>query len=139
MKEPKIIGIGGIFFKAKSEENLKAWYQNNPGLVLNPYGATFEMRHSKNPEKAKYIHWNIFPNDSEYFKPSDKEFMINYRVQEIEGLVQKLKNSGVTVIDKIVTFPYGKFVHILDPEGNIIELWEPKEDFIDTLQVPTNK
>ena len=139
MKEPKIIGIGGIFFKAKSEENLKAWYQNNLGPVLNPYGATFEMRHSKNPEKAKYIHWNIFPNDTEYFKPSDKEFMINYRVQEIEGLVQKLKNSGVTVIDKIVTFPYGKFVHILDPEGNIIELWEPKEDFIYTLQVPTNK
>ena len=77
MKEPKIISIGGVFFKAKSAENLQKWYQNQLGLVLNPYGATFEMRHSKNPEKAKYIHWNIFPNDTEYFEPSEKDFMIN--------------------------------------------------------------
>jgi lactoylglutathione lyase len=107
--------------------------------VLNPYGATFEMRHSKNPKKAKYIHWNIFPNDTAYFKPSEKQFMINYRVQEIEALVKKLKSIGVTIIDKISAYPYGKFVHILDPERNIIELWEPKEDFFDTLHVPTNK
>jgi lactoylglutathione lyase len=65
--------------------------------------------------------------------------MINYRVQEIEAMVKKLKNIGVTIIDEISTYPYGKFVHILDPEGNVIELWEPKEDFIDTLKVPTNK
>ena len=65
--------------------------------------------------------------------------MINYRVQEIEAMVKKLKNIGVTIINEISTYPYGKFVHILDPEGNIIELWEPKEDFIDTLKVPINK
>ena len=65
--------------------------------------------------------------------------MINYRVQEIEALVKKLKSIGVTIIDEISTYPYGKFVHILDPEGNVIELWEPKERFFDSLQVPTNK
>ena len=65
--------------------------------------------------------------------------MINYRVQEIEALVKKLKSIGVTIIDEISTYPYEKFVHILDPEGNVIELWEPKERFIDSLQVPTNK
>ena len=139
MKEPKIIGIGGVFFKAKAADELQNWYKNQLGLVLNPFGATFEMRHSKNPEKAKYIHWNIFPNDTEYFEPSEKDFMINYRVQEIEALVKKLKSIGVTIIDEISTYPYGKFVHILDPEGNVIELWEPKERFIDSLQVPTNK
>ena len=133
MKDPKIIGIGGVFFKAKSAENLQNWYQNLLGVVLNPCGATFEMRHSKNPKKAKYIHWNIFPNDTAYFKPSEKDFMINYRVQEIEALVKKLKSIGVTIIDKISAYPYGKFVHILDPERNIIELWEPKENFFDTL------
>ena len=85
------------------------------------------------------MHWNIFPNDTEYFEPSEKDFMINYRVQEIEALVKKLKSIGVTIIDEISTYPYGKFVHILDPEGNVIELWEPKERFIDSLQVPTNK
>ena len=65
--------------------------------------------------------------------------MINYRVQEIEAMVKKLKNIGVTIINEISTYPYGKFVHILDPEGNIIELWEPKEDIIDTLKVPIKK
>lgn len=139
MSDPKIIGIGGIFFKSISPEKLKKWYAQHLGLVLNPYGATFEMRHLKNPDKAKYIHWSVFPNDTDYFDPSDKPFMINYRVQEIEKLVKKLKEIGVIIIDKITTYPYGKFVHILDPEGNAVELWEPKEDFFDTMKVPTNK
>ena len=139
MSDPKIIGIGGIFFKSTSPEKLKKWYAQHLGLVLNPYGATFEMRHLKNPDKAKYIHWSVFPNDTDYFDPSDKPFMINYRVQEIEKLVKKLKEIGVIIIDKITTYPYGKFVHILDPEGNGVELWEPKEDFFDTMKVPTNK
>ncbi|MGB0357969.1 MAG: VOC family protein [Flavobacteriaceae bacterium] len=139
MSDPKIIGIGGIFFKSTSPEKLKKWYAQYLGLVLNPYGATFEMRHLKNPDKAKYIHWSAFPNDTEYFKPSEKPFMINYRVQGIEKLVEKLIDNDVVIIDKITTYPYGKFVHILDPEGNAVELWEPKEDFFDTMKVPTNK
>lgn len=139
MSDPKIIGIGGVFFKSASPEKLKKWYAQHLGLVLNPYGATFEMRHLKNPEKAKYIHWSVFPNDTDYFAPSDKPFMINYRVQEIEKLVEKLVSIGVIIIDKIITYPYGKFVHIMDPEGNAVELWEPKEDFFDTMKVPTNK
>ena len=139
MKEPKVIGIGGVFFKAQSPDKLKDWYAQYLGLILNPYGATFEMRHHKNPKKAKYIHWSVFPNDTDYFNPSKKAFMINYRVQEIEKLVNKLRTVGVTVIDKITTYPYGKFVHILDIEGNAVELWEPKEAFFDTLEVPTNK
>lgn len=139
MSDPKIIGIGGIFFKSEAPEKLKKWYAQYLGLVLNNYGATFEMRHLKEPNKTKYIHWSVFPNDTDYFEPSDKPFMVNYRVQEIEKMVEKLKKVGVEVIDKITSFPYGKFVHILDPDGNAIELWEPKEDFFDTMGVPTNK
>ncbi|CAI8168140.1 MAG: Uncharacterised protein [Bacteroidota bacterium] len=139
MSDPKIIGIGGIFFKSIAPEKFKKWYAQHLGLVLNNYGATFEMRHLKEPKKAKYIHWSLLPNDTDYFHPSNKPFMINYRVQEIEKLVRKLKRMGVEIIDKITNFPYGKFVHILDPEGNAIELWEPKEDFFDTMGVPTNK
>ena len=90
--------------------------------MLNPYGATVEMRHSKNSEKVKYIHWNIFPNDTEYFEPSEKDFMINYRVQKIEALIKKLKDIGLTIIDKMITCPFGMFVHILDIEGYVIEL-----------------
>jgi len=139
MSDPKIIGLGGIFFKAQSPKKLQKWYAQHLGLVLNPYGATFEMRNAKNPDKIKYIHWSVFANDTDYFNPSKKSFMINYRVQEIEKLVKKLKGIGVTIVDKINTYPYGKFVHILDPEGNAIELWEPKEDFFDSMDVPTNK
>lgn len=139
MNDPKIIGIGGVFFKSEAPEILKKWYAQHLGLVLNPYGATFEMRHTKNPEKTKYIHWSVFPNDTNYFDPSNKPFMINYRVQKIEKLIIKLKEIGVEIIDEIMSFPYGKFVHILDPEGNAIELWEAKEDFFDTMEVPTNK
>ena len=139
MSDPKIIGIGGIFFKSEAPEKLKKWYAQHLGLVLNNYGATFEMRHLKEPKKAKYIHWSVFPNDTNYFYPSGKPFMINYRVQEIEEMVKKLKKMGVEIIDKISQFPYGKFVHILDPEGNAIELWEFKEDFFDTMEIPTNK
>lgn len=139
MKEPKIIGIGGIFFKAQYPEKLQQWYAKHLGLILNPYGATFEMRNANNPEKAKYIHWNIFPNDTDYFNPSEKHFMINYRVQEIEELVARLQKTGVKVIDAIKSYPYGKFAKIMDLEGNIIELWEPKEDFFDSMKVPTNK
>ena len=139
MSDPKIIGIGGIFFKSIAPEKFKKGYAQHLGLVLNNYGATFEMRHLKEPKKAKYIHWSLLPNDTDYFHPSNKPFMINYRVQEIEKLVRKLKRMGVEIIDKITNFPYGKFVHILDPEGNAIELWEPKEDFFDTMGVPTNK
>lgn len=139
MSDPKIIGIGGIFFKSEAPKKLKKWYAQYLGLVLNNYGATFEMRHLKEPNKTKYIHWSVFPNDTDYFEPSDKPFMVNYRVQEIEKMVEKLKKVGVEVIDKITSFPYGKFVHILDPDGNAIELWEPKEDFFDTMGVPTNK
>ncbi len=139
MSDSKIIGIGGIFFKSEAPEKLKKWYAQHLGLVLNNYGATFEMRHLKEPQKAKYIHWSVFPNDTDYFYPSDKPFMINYRVQEIEIMVINLKKMGVKIIDKITSFPYGKFVHILDPEGNAIELWEPKEDFFDSMGVPTNK
>ena len=139
MDDPKIIGIGGIFFKSAAPEELKNWYAQHLGLVPNMYGATFEMRHLKNPKKAKYIHWSVFPNDTDYFDPSTKPFMINYRVQEIEKLVKNLRKIGVEIIDEITTYPYGKFVHILDPEGNAIELWEPKEAFFDTMGIPTNK
>lgn len=139
MSDPKIIGLGGIFFKSEAPEKLKKWYAQHLGLVLNPYGATFEMRHLNNPEKKKYIHWSVFPNDTGYFDPSNKPFMINYRVQQIEKLVKKLRDIGVEIIDEITSFPYGKFVHIIDPEGNALELWEPKEEFFDAMNIPTNK
>jgi predicted enzyme related to lactoylglutathione lyase len=122
---PKVTGIGGIFFFSDNPKETKEWYSQNLGLETNEYGSSFESRNINKPEEINTLQWSPFKKGSEYFAPSKKEFMINYRVQNIEELVKKLKEKGTTILDSIETFDYGKFVHILDPEGNKIELWEP--------------
>ena len=125
---PKVTGIGGIFFYSDNLEESKDWYAKNLGLEINEWGsASFEFRNVNNPEEIGSLQWCPFKKESEHFAPSKKEFMINYRVQNIEGLVDKLKENGVKIVDEIETFDYGKFVHIMDSEGNKIELWEPIE------------
>ena len=124
-KNKKVTGIGGIFFKSKDPKTLNAWYDKNLGLVTNEYGSLFEFRNSDNPDSKGYTQWSPFNDKTDYFQPSEKEFMINYRVENMESLVEELKENGVTVLDEIETYEYGKFVHIMDPEGNKIELWEP--------------
>jgi predicted enzyme related to lactoylglutathione lyase len=121
----KVTGIGGIFFKTKDPERMKEWYQKNLGLVTNEYGSVFEFRNSDEPEKKGYSVWSPFEEKTKYFEPSKKEFMVNYRVENIEKLVEELRLAGITICDEIEAFEYGKFVHILDPENNKIELWEP--------------
>lgn len=136
----KVTGIGGIFFKSEEPEKIREWYSKNLGLQTNDYGSLFEFRQSDAPEKKAYLQWSPFKKDTNYFEPSGKEFMINYRVENIEELVEELKMNGVTILDSIETFEYGKFVHILDPENNKIELWEPvDEEFTDTSDGDTTK
>lgn len=121
----KVTGIGGIFFKCKNPEEMKKWYNTNLGLKTNEYGSLFEFRNAERPEEINYLQWSVFKENSNYFAPSEKGFMINYRVENIELLVNELRAAGVTICDEIESFDYGKFVHIMDPEGNKIELWEP--------------
>ncbi|WP_299178179.1 VOC family protein [uncultured Chryseobacterium sp.] len=121
---PKVIGIGGIFFFSDDPKQTREWYAKNLGLTVNDWGSTFESRNIQNPEEINTLQWSPFKNGSEYFAPSEKEFMINYRVQNIEGLVDQLKENGVEVLDEITSYDYGKFVHIMDADGNKIELWE---------------
>ena len=121
----KVTGIGGIFFKSSDPQKSRDWYRDNLGLSTNEYGSLFEFRQSDSPEKKGYTQWSPFANDTKYFEPSKKEFMINFRVENIEHLVAELKSNGVTVCDEIEAFEYGKFVHIMDNDGNKIELWEP--------------
>jgi predicted enzyme related to lactoylglutathione lyase len=124
-KTPKVTGIGGIFFFSDNPKEAKEWYAKNLSLEVNDWGATFESRNIDRPDEINQLQWTPFKRGSEYFAPSKKEFMINYRVQNIEGLVQQLKENGVTILDEIQSYDYGKFVHIMDAEGNKIELWEP--------------
>lgn len=121
----KVTGIGGIFFKCKNPESMRNWYNKNLGFQTNEYGSMFEFREADNPEKKAYLQWSPFSEKTDYFQPSNKDFMINYRVENIEKLVEDLRNNGVTILDSIETYDYGKFVHILDEENNKIELWEP--------------
>ena len=121
----KVTGIGGIFFKCKDPEKMKEWYNNHLGIDAGKYGATFEWRQAADPTKKGTTAWNPFSEKTKYFDPSTREFMINYRVENLEALVEELKKEGVTITDAIESVDYGKFVHIMDPEGNKIELWEP--------------
>lgn len=121
----KVTGIGGIFFKCKDAEKMRSWYQKHLGLDTNDYGASFEWREEAAPDQKGSTQWSPFPESTQYFAPSEKEFMINYRVADLEALVAELEREGVTILDKIETYDYGKFVHIMDAEGNKIELWQP--------------
>jgi len=131
----KVTGIGGVFFKCQDPDGVKEWYKEHLGFDTDQWGTNFEWRKSGNPEKKGFTQWSPFSDKTEYFQPSTKEFMINYRVENIEELINELRQSGVTICDEIETFEYGKFVHILDLEGNKIELWEPNDIEYDKIVV----
>lgn len=139
-KQPKVTGVGGIFFKCNDPEQTREWYRQQLGLTTNEYGSLFEFREGRNPDKIGYLQWSPFPSTSNYFEPGEAEFMVNYRVQEIEALVEQLSQAGVTIVDEIEEFEYGKFVHILDPDGRKVELWEPVDQcFTDLYGDKTTK
>jgi len=123
----RVTGIGGIFFKCKSPKAMRAWYQEHLGINTNSYGAVFEWRQGVDTTKKGFTQWSPFPETTKYFEPSSKDFMINYRVDDLTALVQELKTEGVIITDTVETYDYGKFVHIMDVEGNKIELWEPND------------
>jgi len=123
----KATGIGGIFFKCKDPGKMRDWYKTNLGLNTNQYGTVFEWRQGADTTKKGFTQWSPFKETTKYFEPSTKEFMINYRVENLEALLAELKKNGVTIVDTIQTADYGKFVHILDPEVNKVELAEPND------------
>ncbi|MFZ6663372.1 VOC family protein [Peijinzhouia sedimentorum] len=123
----RVTGIGGIFFKCKDPKAMKQWYGEHLGLQTDDYGTNFEWRQADNPDKKGFSQWSTMSENTKHMEPSKKDFMINYRVENLEWLVEQLRAEGVTICDEIEAFEYGKFVHILDPEGNKIELWEPND------------
>jgi predicted enzyme related to lactoylglutathione lyase len=129
----KVTGIGGIFFKCKDPQKMKEWYSKHLGLNTDQYGTSFEWRQGDDSTKKGFTQWSPFSDKTTYFEPSQREFMINYRVENIEALVDELKKEGVEITDSIETYEYGKFVHIMDAEGNKIELWEPVDEEYDKL------
>jgi predicted enzyme related to lactoylglutathione lyase len=126
-KYKKVTGIGGIFFKCKDPKKLREWYKTNLGLQVNQYGSVFEWYQGADSTKKGFTQWSPFKETTKYFEPSTKDFMINYRVANMDALMEELKKNGVTICDTVQSYDYGKFVHILDLENNKIELWEPND------------
>ena len=126
----RVTGLGGFFFKSKDPDNVKKWYNEHLGLNTDQYGCTFHWKDHEGKDCS--TQWSPMNEDTEYFKPSEKQFMMNFRVENLEELLKVLKKEGVTVVGEMETYDYGKFGWILDPEGNKIELWEPvDQDFLD--------
>jgi predicted enzyme related to lactoylglutathione lyase len=121
----RVTGLGGIFFKSEDPKKLKEWYGKHLGVE-----EVFKWLELSNPSSAVPAQtiWSAFKKDTAYFSPSEKPFMINYRVEDLHNLIKVLKEEGVQQVGEIEEFPYGKFAWILDPEGNKVELWEPKDD-----------
>jgi predicted enzyme related to lactoylglutathione lyase len=126
MKKGKVTGIGGVFFKTEDPKATKEWYKKHLGFNTNDWGCTFWWQDEKGNKAS--TQWSPFAKDTKCFEPSKKDFMFNYRVENLVELLAELKEQGVTVIDKVEEFDYGKFGWILDLEGNKIELWEPKDE-----------
>lgn len=124
MTEPKrVTALGGIFMKCEDPAATRNWYSRHLGLNTDQYGTSFEWRHASAPENKGFSVWSIFPKDTDYFG-KDKQFMINFRVENLEWLLGELKKEGVKQVGEMQVFEYGKFAHIMDPDGNKIELWE---------------
>jgi len=120
----RVTGIGGIFFRARDPKALSAWYAEHLGVQLSPYGgANFEWT-DEVPKGTGSTAWSIFKDDADYF-PVAQQAMVNYRVDDIDGLLEKLAAAGVTIDPKRDDSEFGRFAWITDPEGNRVELWQP--------------
>jgi len=124
---PHVTGIGGIFFKAKDPAALKAWYSKNLGIRIGGFGADFEWHQGMDSTKKGFTIWAPFKETTTYFQPSEKQFMINYRVEGLAQLLAQMKTAGILPVDSVEKTSYGNFVHLMDPEGNKVELWEPND------------
>ena len=124
-EEKRVTGIGGVFFKSENPNALKDWYKKHLGLNTDQYGCTFWWKDKESNDAS--TQWSPFSADTTYFEPSQKQFMQNFRVHDLDSLLVKLKEEGVTLVGEPEAYDYGKFAWILDLEGNKIELWEPND------------
>lgn len=133
---PRVTMAGGIFFKAEDPAALQAWYQEHLGL--EPYQAEGHVnlcwRDAKTGARGRTV-WGPFPEDTGYFDPGTRDFMFNYRVNDLDGLLENLKAAGIKQVGGVEEYPYGRFAWILDAEGNKVELWQPIEEGYDWAAV----
>lgn len=125
---PRVTGVGGIFFKARDPEALRAWYREHLQIPVEDWGgATFRWLEREEPTREGATVWSLFPANSKYFDPSPAPFMVNYRVTDLAAVLAELRAEGCQVDDRMEESEFGKFGWVMDPEGNRIELWEPPQ------------
>ena len=122
----RVTGIGGIFIKSRDPERLKDWYKAHLGLDIQDWGgAVFQWNTPENPDPGGMTIWNVFEETSEYFSPGKARFMINYRVDDLDAVLEALRSEDCDVDEKTEESEFGKFGWVIDPDGNKVELWEP--------------
>lgn len=122
----RVVGIGGIFFRSPDASSLGEWYKKHLGLPVGEDGsAMLPWRDAQSPENEHFTVWSPFPRDTKYFGPGDQTYMINYVVEDLDGLLEELRAQGVWIDENREDHPYGRFAWIKDSEGNRMELWEP--------------
>lgn len=123
----RVTGIGGVFFKSRNDAKaLAAWYQEHLGITLDDWGgAVLNWQEDEAEDKGLTV-WHVAARDSDWFSPSDAPFMINYRVDDMDGMIRQLEAGGVEIFKGPQSHENGRFAWILDPDGNKVELWEPR-------------
>jgi catechol 2,3-dioxygenase-like lactoylglutathione lyase family enzyme len=124
-QQGKIVGIGGIFFKSPDPKQAKDWYGKHLGLADSGFGVMLPWREKDNPDREQMTIWSVFPGTTNYFEPSQASFMVNYIVDDLDALLDRLAKEGVHIDPKRQDESYGRFAWIYDPDGNKIELWQP--------------
>jgi catechol 2,3-dioxygenase-like lactoylglutathione lyase family enzyme len=122
VEKGKVVGFGGVFIKFKNPDMMRNWYKEALGMITNPYGVLFHCDPKNKLESVFQL--GTFPEDSDYFGSDSQKYMINFRVDNMDAIFIRLAEQMVTILDAIESYEYGKFLHIEDPEGNRIELWE---------------
>ncbi len=122
--ERRVTGLGGFFFKSANPKKLKNWYHQHLGIDSGQFGWSFLWKDQNDGSQGTTV-WNVMDEATDYLNPSKQPFMMNFRVEKLEELLEVLKAEGVQTVGEMESFPYGKFAWIMDPDGNKIELWEP--------------
>lgn len=125
MTEQRVHAVGGVFFRCEDPAATRDWYQRHLGVNSDEYGSAFTWRRDSNPEQRGFLQWSPFEGSTEYFGSPDQQFMVNYRVDDLDGLLERLRADGVEVAGEIEEMEFGRFVHIVDNDGRRLELWEP--------------
>ena len=120
-----VTGIGGVFFRTDDPESTRTWYREHLGIEGEGPGVSYYWREQDNPERVGFTVWSVFPEDTEYFGESSQDFMVNYRVRDLDLLLERLENAGIEQVKELEEYSYGRFAWVEDVDGNRIELWEP--------------